>query len=169
YFRILPDDVATALCEGLLAADHVGFLTRRWARAFVECCEVHLGAEVDDTRSIVRYAGRRTAVATHPRGIDADSLRERAERPDVRARMQHLRGVVGGRRLILRVDRDEPSKNTVRGLLAYRELLRAHPEWHGRVIHLAITYPSPDDLPDYYEYTAAVQRLAKKIVDEFGS
>lgn len=169
YFRILPDDVATALLEGHLAADHAGFLTTRWARAFLECCEAQLGATVDYARGIVEHAGRRTEVAAHSLGVDADSLRERAARPDVRARMRWLRSLVGGRRLILRVDRTERSKNTVRGLLAYREFLRAHPEWHGRVVHLAITYPGYDDLPDYHEYTAAVQKLTKKIIDEFGS
>lgn len=169
YFRILPDEVAIALLEGQLAADHAGFLTTRWARAFLDCCEAQLGATVDYTDGSVEYAGHRTTVATHPLGVDTDALRDRANCPDVRARMRWLRSLVGGRRLILRVDRTERSKNTVRGLLAYREFLRAHPEWHGRVVHLAITYPNHDDLPDYHEYTAAVQKVAKKIIDEFGS
>ena len=72
-----------------------------------------------------------------------------------------------GRKLIVRVDRTELSKNIVRGLEAYRELLRTRPEWRGRVVHLAFAYPSRQDLPEYREYAAAVQRLAQQIEDEF--
>jgi trehalose-6-phosphate synthase len=35
YFRMLPDRLAVDLLLGLLGADRVGFLTRRWAEAFV--------------------------------------------------------------------------------------------------------------------------------------
>jgi trehalose 6-phosphate synthase len=105
----------------------------------------------------------------HALGADAEFLRERASRQDVAARLRTLRGLVGGRRLLVRVDRTELSKNIVRGLLAYRELLRRHPEWLGRVVHVAFAYPSRHDLPEYREYTAAVQRLAGEIEDEFAT
>jgi trehalose 6-phosphate synthase len=61
------------------------------------------------------------------------------------------------------------SKNVWRGLLAYRELLRMHPEWRGRVVHVVYNNPSREDLPAYREYTAAIERLADDISDEFGT
>ena len=67
------------------------------------------------------------------------------------------------------MDRTELSKNIVRGLAAYRELLVTHPQWRGKVTHLAFAYPSRHDLPEYREYTASVQRLAAEINDEFGT
>ena len=67
------------------------------------------------------------------------------------------------------MDRTELSKNIVRGLAAYRELLITHPEWRGQVTHLAFAYPSRHDLPEYREYTARVQRMAGEIEDEFGT
>jgi trehalose 6-phosphate synthase len=169
YFRLLPDDVAVALLEGLLSADHVGFLAKRWASAFLACCETVLGANVDHPQSLVTYAGRTTHVGVHPLGLDAEALRKRIEESDVRSRMAGLRGLVGGRRLLIRVDRTELSKNIVRGLLAYRDLLRRHPEWQGRVVHLVLAYPSRHDLPEYREYAASVQRVADDIIDEFAS
>jgi trehalose 6-phosphate synthase len=69
----------------------------------------------------------------------------------------------------VRVDRTELSKNIVRGLDAYREMLRAYPQWRGRVMHVACAYPSRHDLPEYREYTAAVQRIAAEIEDEFAT
>jgi trehalose 6-phosphate synthase len=154
---------------GILGADHAGFLTRRWALAFLDCCEAFLDAEVDRKSLTVTHGGRTTRVGVHALGIDGELLRERAHQPDVDARVAALRETVGDRRLIVRVDRTELSKNIVRGLLAYRDLLRTRPEWHERVLLLAFAYPSRHDLPEYREYTASVQRVAREINDEFGS
>jgi trehalose 6-phosphate synthase len=167
YFRLLPADVARDTLLGMLGADHTGFHSPRWASAFADCCADVLGAQTDG-RSVT-YAGHRTALGVHPLGVDGDALRDRAAEHDVESRLASLRRKLGDRRAIVRVDRTELSKNIARGLLAYRELLRRHPEWHGKVTHLASAYPSRHDLPEYREYTAHVQRLATEIEDEFGT
>jgi hypothetical protein len=87
----------------------------------------------------------------------------------VLARLPQLRELVGDRQLVLRVDRTELSKNIVRGLEAFRELLQTRPQWRERVVHLALAYPSRHELPEYREYTAAVQRVAREINDEYGT
>lgn len=169
YYRVLPDDVGHEVLAGLLGADHAGFLCKRWADSFMDCCEAMLGAKVDRDRRQVSYAGHVTTIGVHPLGVDAAQLRARAAEPDVVARMTALADATVGRKLIVRVDRTELSKNISRGLEAYRELLRAHPEWHGKVVHVAFAYPSRHDLPEYQEYTAAVQRLAGEIQAEFAA
>ena len=169
YYRLLPGDVAREILAGILGADHAGFLSQRWAHAFIDCCEALLGAKVDRDRGLVSYAGHLTSIGIHPLGVDAAQLRARAAEPDVAEKMAALADATGGRKLIVRVDRTELSKNIVRGLEAYRELLRAHPEWHGNVVHLAFAYPSRGDLPEYRDYTAAVQRLAAEIGEEFAT
>ena len=167
YFRMLPPDIARTTLLGMLGADHAGFHSPRWADAFADCCVDVLGAERDE-RSVT-YDGRTTALGIHPLGVDADSLRERAAAEDVQTRLDALRTRLGDRQAIVRVDRTELSKNIGRGLLAYRELLRRYPEWRGKVTHLASAYPSRHDLPEYREYTAAVQRMAVEIEDDFGT
>jgi trehalose 6-phosphate synthase len=37
------------------------------------------------------------------------------------------------------------------------------------VVHVVYNYPSREDLPEYREYTAAVERLAREIDDEFST
>jgi trehalose 6-phosphate synthase len=172
YYRMLPDAVGREVLDGLLGADHAGFLCQRWADAFLDCCEAVIGpdgARVDRARQRVTYRGHVTGVGVHPLGVDAAELTARAAEPDVLARMTGLAEAAAGRKLIVRIDRTELSKNIVRGLAAYRELLVAHPQWRGRVIHLAFAYPSRHDLPEYREYTARVQRLAREISEEFGT
>ncbi|MCM2393757.1 alpha,alpha-trehalose-phosphate synthase (UDP-forming) [Streptomyces albipurpureus] len=166
YFRLLPDDIASQLLRGLLGADRTCFLTRRWADAFADCCTELLGPE----------SLKGTRIGVHGLGADADFLRERAHRSDVDERMVTLRGEIGpadpagaARRTIVRVDRTELSKNIVRGLLAYRQLLRSRPEWRERVVHVAFAYPSRQDLAVYREYTAEVQRVADEINEEYGT
>lgn len=157
YFRMLPDDVAEQVLRGMLGADRLGFLTRRWASAF-EACAAEVGG-LGDTR-----------VGVHGLGADADFLRKRSHEADVAERMVALRAEVGeGRKAIVRVDRTELSKNIVRGLLAYRQLLDDRPEWRERVVHVAFAYPSRQDLAVYQEYTAQVQRLAEEINGQYGT
>ncbi|MFI6447925.1 trehalose-6-phosphate synthase [Kitasatospora sp. NPDC050543] len=169
YYRMLPDDIAEAVLTGILGADRAGFLTRRWAAAFADCCEAVLGAEVDRHALTVTHAGRTTHLGVHALGADADFLRERSHRPDVAQRLAALRAAVGDRQTIVRVDRTELSKNIVRGLLAYRHLLRTRPQWLGKVVHVAFAYPSRTDLAEYRAYTAAVERIAREITEEFAT
>ncbi|MCT9935283.1 trehalose-6-phosphate synthase [Planotetraspora sp. A-T 1434] len=169
YFSLLPDDVAAEVLSGILGADHAGFLTARWAAAFMDCCEAFLGARVDRESRTVTYEDRTTRIGVHALGVNGEELLARAAEPDVETHMTALRELVGDRRLIVRIDRTELSKNIVRGLTAYREFLAEHPEWHGRVVHLAFAYPSRHDLPEYREYTAAVQRCAKEIEDQYAT
>jgi trehalose 6-phosphate synthase len=172
YFRLLPDDVAAQLLRGILGADHAAFLTRRWAEAFASCCVEVLGARVDAGAggpAAVRHEGRTVQIGVHGLGVDAEFLRRRAAWPDVDLRRSALLTEAGTCKIVVRVDRTELSKNIVRGLAAYREFLRDHPEWRERVVHVALAYPSRHDLPEYREYTAAVQRIAKEIDDEFGT
>lgn len=170
YFRLLPDDTAVAVLEGILGADRAAFLTRRWADSFAACCADLLGAEVSADRRSVTHRGRTTRLGVHGLGADADFLRERAGRDDVVERMAALRAEAGpGRKLVVRVDRTELSKNIVRGLLAYRRLLVERPGWRSRVVHVAFAYPSRQDLAVYRDYTAEVSRVADEINAEFGT
>ncbi len=179
YYRLLPADIGEALLDGMLGADQVGFHADRWASAFLDCCEVILGAQVSragtgaGTRAgvtgQVTHRGRLTEVAVHPLGVDAPALQARARADDVRAHVTALSQAAGGRKLIVRVDRTELSKNIVRGLAAYRELLATRPEWHGRVIHLAFAYPSRSAVPEYRAYIERIRQAAAEIIAEFGT
>ncbi|WP_329133050.1 trehalose-6-phosphate synthase [Streptomyces sp. NBC_01476] len=170
YFRLLPDDIAEELLAGILGADRAAFLTRRWADAFAAACVAVLGATLSPDGLEVTWRGRTTRLGVHGLGADGDFLRERAGRPDVAAQMEGLRAETGAdRKLIVRVDRTELSKNIVRGLLAYRQLLAEHPEWRERVVHVAFAYPSRQDLEIYRDYTAEVSRVATEINAEFGT
>ncbi len=180
YFAMLPDDIRVRLMEGLLGADRVAFLTWRWATAFENCVQGldpyrwlplwPSGAPRSIEHLEKERVTRKTLIGVHGLGADAEFLHARSHQEDVEERMAALREEIGeGRRTIVRVDRTELSKNIVRGLLAYRQLLDDHPELLEQVVHVAFAYPSRQDLAVYRDYTAEVQRLADEINSQYGT
>ena len=161
-WSVLPLEVRREVFAGLLANDVVGFHTDRWRRNFLRGCADVLGAIVEG--DVVEHAGRRTLVTAHPIGIDTAEFDALAEDEDVLAREREL---VASRpeMLVLRVDRTDPSKNIVRGFRAFGLMLERHPELRGRVRMLALLDPSRQDIPEYVEYLAAVEREARALGD----
>jgi trehalose 6-phosphate synthase len=166
YWHILPEHLRREVHEGLLANDIVGLHTLRWRRNFLRSCEDVLDAEVDYERGIVSHAGRRTLVTSHPIGIDPVEFDELKVDPEV---LEYEREIVEKRPelLVVRVDRTDPSKNVVRGFRAFALFLDSHPELQGRVTMLALLDPSRQDIPEYSEYLAAIQREARTVNDRF--
>jgi trehalose 6-phosphate synthase len=149
-WTILPEPMRRAVHEGLLANDVVAFHTARWARNFEVSCDEIVGGHA------------RTHVTHHAISIDTDEFEELAQSDRVLA---EERALVARRpeKLVLRVDRTDPSKNIVRGLEAFGLLLDTHPEWRGRARMLALLDPSRQSIPEYVEYVAAIERTAEEI------
>jgi trehalose 6-phosphate synthase len=166
YWHVLPEHLRRAVHEGVLANDILGFHTTRWRRNFLRACEDILGADVDHETATVTHGGRRTLVTSHPIGIDPVEFDELKDDPEV---LEQERLIVEARPefLVLRVDRADPSKNVVRGFRAFALFLDMHPELQGRVTMLALLDPSRQDIPEYSEYLAAIQREARAVNDRF--
>ena len=147
--RMLPDDAAAELLQGLAGHGACGFHTRRWAEAFEACCAEVLGAVPP------------TFVSPAP--PDMEGVRRVAASEACSAWAARIDDIAGGRRLIARVDRIELSKNLLRGFHAYDDLLRAYPEWREQVVFAAFVYPSRETLPDYLAYRAEVETLVERI------
>jgi trehalose 6-phosphate synthase len=69
----------------------------------------------------------------------------------------------------LRVDRTDPSKNIVRGFLAYDILLQDHPELAGRITFLALLQPSRQDVAEYADYVERIQATIDDVNDRHGT
>ena len=166
YWHVLPEHLRRAVHGGLLANDIVGFHTDRWRRNFLRTCEDVLEADVDFGSGIVEYEGRRTLVTAHAISVDPQEFCELRESAAVLAEER----AIAERRpelLVLRVDRTDPSKNVVRGFRAFGLFLDMNPDFHGRVSMLALLDPSRQDIPEYSEYLAAIQREARAVNDRF--
>jgi len=147
---VLPRPLVEEIHDGLLANDVVGFHTHRWRSRFLACCG-ELG--LDATRA---------RVTAHPISVDVAEFESLAVSEPVQERE---REIVDGRpeRLILRVDRTDPSKNVVRGLAAFGLLLDRRPDLRGRIRMLALLDPSRQTIPEYVAYRAAIEREAAAV------
>ncbi len=63
----------------------------------------------------------------------------------------------------MRVDRFEPSKNVLRGFLAFEALLRRRPDLRRTVRFLAIQSISREKVPEYARYAAAVREVVARV------
>ena len=167
YWHALPPELRTAVHEGLLANDIVGFHTERWRQAFLLAAERLLGARVDRASGTVEHRGRTTRVVARPISVDPAEFDRLREDPAV---LEREAALVARRpaQLVLRVDRTDPSKNIVRGFRAFALLLERHPELHGQVGMAALLTPSRQEIAEYAEYTRAVEAAAREVNERFG-
>ncbi|HLI25170.1 MAG TPA: trehalose-6-phosphate synthase [Acidimicrobiales bacterium] len=151
----LPDNVVLALLEGMAGATAVGFHSPRWASNFEDCCR--------------QVLGRQPQTFVAPAAPDADDTLKVAAGDACRSAGAELDRRLGGRRLIVRVDRIELSKNILRGFHAYDELLEKRPDLRGGVVFGAFVYPSRQGLADYLAYGQEVQALAAWVNDKWAT
>jgi trehalose 6-phosphate synthase len=166
YWYALPKELRVAVHEGLLANDVVGFHTERWRSAFLLSAERLLGARVDANAGTVEHRGHTTRVVARPIGVDPGEFDRLRDDPEVLEREAVL-AACRSEQLVLRVDRIDPSKNIVRGFRAFALLLERHPELHGKVGMTALLAPSRQDIPEYAEYAAEVDRAAREVNERF--
>jgi trehalose 6-phosphate synthase len=164
---VLPQGLRRAICEGLLANDIVGLQTDRYATNFLQSVDAFVrDARVDPAGRHVRWRGRTIWVRAYPISVDPDALAEFARGPEVARRRKGLEERLeraGRPKLIVRVDRLEPSKNALRGFLAYEALLRRRPDLRGKVRFLAIQSISREKVPEYARYALAVREAVARI------
>lgn len=151
--RVLPDDAARELVEGLTASRACGFHATRWAQAFAGC--------------VAEVSGKAAHTFVSPAVPDLEGLRAVAASPECATALSELENRIGDRMLVVRVDRIELSKNIVRGFAAYEDLLLTRPQLRARVTFAAFVYPSRQTLPDYLAYAQEVEAIVERINDRF--
>jgi trehalose 6-phosphate synthase len=160
--RALPTDAAGELLAGMAGYGACGFHTTRWEASF-------RAAYGDAT--LAAAAGVSAPPPTFVAGIgtDPDVLEAEASSASVAEADDELGRLVGDRHLIVRVDRVELSKNILRGLWAFEELLETRPRWREQVVLLALAYPSREGLADYLAYRSEVEHTAQRINAEWST
>ncbi len=167
YWKVLPPRMRDAILEGMLANDVVGFQTTLDVRNFLMSCEELLNLRVDHRERAVLYGGRVVWARPYPISIDVPAMERLAASAGVEHEVRELR-TNRPQKLIVRVDRTDPSKNIVRGFLAYELLLRRHPELHRTVQFFAFLQPSRQDIAAYRDHLSSITRTAARINARFG-
>ncbi|HEU4616108.1 MAG TPA: trehalose-phosphatase [Kofleriaceae bacterium] len=159
-FETLP--WAGQILAGLLDYDRIGFQTQRWADNFVASARGLLGSEAE--------ARARDRARVVPVGIDPDRFAEAATvggNPNESMSLG-LEAMLGGRKLILGVDRLDYSKGIPERLEAFARLLENFPEWRNQVSFVQVSVPTRSDVPEYGELRGRVESLVGRINGAYG-
>jgi trehalose 6-phosphate synthase len=168
YLAILPDDFREELLSGMLAANLLEFTSPRWSENFLACCAA-AGYRVDTQERTVLIAKRRVRVRELAVGVDRGELLERIDSEDVTQHCSAIAAQFANRSLIVRVERLDPSKNSLRGLSAFELMLESKPSVRGKVALLLHLYSSRTELPEYRAYGLKVVRKVEAINARFGT
>ncbi|GIX31742.1 MAG: trehalose-6-phosphate synthase [Porticoccaceae bacterium] len=151
------------LLADLFACDLIGFQTRIDLRGFEEAVIHGLGGRVEEG-GLVRLGERAARTGIYPIGIETDALPRFAEQGSLSREYCALAESLGGRRLILGVDRLDYSKGLPERLRAYELLLERYPEVRRQVVYLQIAPVSRAELKAYSELAARIDAAAGHVI-----
>ena len=149
----------TELMRALSTYDLVGFQTETDRRSFLEYLLLEAsGEQLDDT--LFRVFGRTLRVDVHPIGIDTDNVERGAAAAERAMYFARLRTSLGGRQLIVGVDRLDYSKGLPQRFEAFSHLLQVYPSNRNRVSLMQIAPPTREDVQEYGEIRRTLETLA---------
>jgi trehalose 6-phosphate synthase len=151
---------AAEAIAGLLEYDRIGLQCQRWADNFAAAARTLLGSAVE---------GRvKDRVRVIPVGIDPDRFAEAAVDSKPTSELGSFEAMLGGRKLMLGVDRLDYSKGIPERLEAFARLLDKFPEWRGQVSFVQVSVPTRSEVPEYAELRSRVEALVGRINGAFG-
>jgi trehalose 6-phosphate synthase len=159
----------------LLQFDVVGFQTEgdvgNFLRYVLSECKETRGLrmfEAEGHQIMLSLNGKRTRIGCYPVSIEPRGF-ERLARRNVRSTLvKDLVTSLGGRDLIIGVDRLDYSKGLIQRFDAFEAFLAKHGEWAGKVTYLQITPKNRSEIPEYAELAAEANAAAGRINGRFG-
>ncbi|WP_119718847.1 alpha,alpha-trehalose-phosphate synthase (UDP-forming) [Cognatilysobacter tabacisoli] len=151
------------LFDALAAYDLVGFQTERDLGRFQSYVPLFGGGRVVDRGTIETAGGRRFRVGAYPISIDTALIEAQAADAFGRAPVQRLRESLGGRGLVIGVDRLDYSKGLPERFRAFERHLERHPELRGDTTYLQIAPESRGEVPEYQSLRRELEGLAGHI------
>ena len=153
--------------KGMLGADVVGLHTPSYVANFLEG-GVASGLAVANGSELV-IDDRGVSVSDFPMGIDYEKYSSATRSKDVTKAVRYYRKRYKRRKLIVSVDRLDPSKGLIERLTAYHTLLNRNPKLKGKIIFAMVAAPSRTDIPAYRQLSERLSALANEINTEFGT
>jgi trehalose 6-phosphate synthase len=124
--------------------------------------------ETSDRQITLTFNGRETRVGSFPVGIEPRGFQALARRNVRSPLVRNMAASLGGRTLVIGVDRLDYSKGLVQRLEAFEIFLAGNREWQGKVTYLQITPQNRSEIPEYLELAHAVGSIAGRINGKYG-
>lgn len=161
-FRCLPR--RKEILDGMLGADLVCFQTYSYSRHFTSTCVRVCGYETNPRG--IDVEGHVSAITHCPVGIDAERVGRDVLRPGIKPKLEALRTLYEGKKIIVGRDKLDVVKGVLQKLRAFEKLLADYPQWVGNVVMIQVTSPALSDSP---KLERQVSELVAHINGEYGS
>jgi trehalose 6-phosphate synthase len=149
---------AAEILQAMCAYDVIGFHTRAYQRAFLDCVrEILPVTRIHDGGFM--HSGHHVRAIVDPIGIDANGFADTAIQAAQSAEAVRLRESLSGRALALGVDRLDYSKGLVNRFEAFGRLLAKHPEHRRQVSFLQIAARSREESGSYQRLRRELDRI----------
>ncbi len=158
---------AANLVRDLLAADLLGFQTPNDLENFANAAMTLAGA-VRQSSGGLQVDGRHVRLGVFPVEIDAHEFADQAKAAALSEDTRRLHDSLQGQRLIVGIDRLDPTKGLIQRLSGFRRLLETRPDWRRHVTFLQIAAQSRPDVEAYQDLRLAVDAEAGAINSEWG-
>ncbi len=158
---------ADTLIRGMLGADLIGFHTKEYTAAFLDSCLSMTNAAA--VKGGVALKERAVRVADFPMGIDYVKFSSANRTREVQSELKTLQKEYKGKKIILTVDRLDPTKGFLQRLDAYETFLGDTPQLHGKVVMLMLAVPSRGEIDAYRDLKENVEKRVKAINQAFGT
>jgi len=169
-----PDAIALSslteskkLLNGMLGANLIGFHTTNYVHNFLDYCKIMNLGSVSD--SIITLPSHTVQVSEFPMGIDYQKYAQASKTKEVKQAAKRFKKRYRGRKLIVSVDRLDPTKGLIERLIAYSEYLKRNPKQHGKVVFAMVAAPSRTEITVYKKLTKRLQELSSEINRSYGT
>jgi trehalose 6-phosphate synthase len=112
--------------------------------------------------------GQGTLIGSFPVGIEPRAFVSLARRNEQSPLVKDLVASLGGRNLVIGVDRLDYSKGLIQRLDAFDIFLANHSEWLGKLTYLQITPTNRAEIPEYSDLQGALESGAGRINGKYG-
>jgi trehalose 6-phosphate synthase len=155
------------LVRDLLAADLVGFQTDNDLANFAAAATTLAGAtRVSST--VLMLSGRRIKLGVFPVEIESHAFARMAAEMERGDACERLHRSLNGQKLILGIDRLDPTKGLMQRLGGMRQLIEKHPELRRDVTMLQVAAVSRKDVETYRALRTALDREAGSLNADLG-
>jgi trehalose 6-phosphate synthase len=155
------------LVRDLLSCDLLGFQTQNDLENFASAAASMAGATRLSAGGL-QCASRRIRLGVFAAEIDAQEFAAVAETSWRSVPTERLRRSLNGQKLVLGIDRLDPTKGLLQRLAGYRRFLETRPDWRRRVTLLQIAAESRKDVSAYQDLRAALDSESGAINSEWG-
>lgn len=164
-FRALPEheQIARAMCE----FDVLGFQSENDRSNFVQFLVRYCDA-TDEGDGWISVYGRRIRANAYPIGIEAENFAKMAVSQRAQTAATRIGRFLGGRKLVLGVDRMDYSKGLPERFEAVGKMFDHFPSTRGRVSVTQIAPPSRSKVEEYQDLRVQLDELAGRINGDYG-